>query len=245
MLNRKIKFVANGIRCALEVQAPRQYQRDGEAPQLSICGEAAGSAGQNTETVREAGEAIADIQRICDIWDEFHLNTVPAEIVAELESILDRLDGGTFGEAPDVSEAPEISGDMIDSRDVIAALEIYRAAVVAMGVDPETVDADFNNGMPEGSEDWDADQNDIVSEFVALRELDSECESYGDWSFGSTLIRESYFTEYAEDFANDIGAVNRNASWPNTHIDWEAAAHALKQDYSEVQFKGETYLIRD
>lgn len=39
-------------------------------------------------------------------------------------------------------------------------------------------------------------------------------------------------------------AIDRNASWPANHIDWEAAANELEQDYTEVDFNGEVYLYR-
>lgn len=244
-MERKIRFTVNGIRVDIEAETPRRLRREGEAPQLSICGTIDGGTGQVVDSVRQAGEGESDVERLCDIWDEFHLQPVPADIVAELEAILDRLDGAALGEAPDVSDAPDIGGDIIDSRDVIAACEIYRAAVVAMGVDPVAVDADFNRGMPEGSDEWEAEKNDIVSEYVALRELNSDGESYGgDWLYGATLIADSYFTEYAQELASDIGAIDKDSSWPNTFIDWEAAADALKQDYTSIEWKGETYWVR-
>lgn len=59
-----------------------------------------------------------------------------------------------------------------------------------------------------------------------------------------TLIRDDYFTTYAEQLAEDIGAIDRNAQWPMSYIDWEAAANALRQDYSECELDGVTYLIR-
>lgn len=59
------------------------------------------------------------------------------------------------------------------------------------------------------------------------------------------MIAEGYFTEYAEQLADDIGAIDHTAGWPLNHIDWEAAASQLKQDYSEVEFGGTTYLWRN
>lgn len=39
--------------------------------------------------------------------------------------------------------------------------------------------------------------------------------------------------EFAQDMAENIGAIDRNASWPNNCIDWEHAASELMYDYSE------------
>jgi hypothetical protein len=58
------------------------------------------------------------------------------------------------------------------------------------------------------------------------------------------LIREDYFTEYAQELAEDIGAVPREIGWPLYHIDWEAAADALKRDYMTVEFLGQTYYVQ-
>jgi hypothetical protein len=60
----------------------------------------------------------------------------------------------------------------------------------------------------------------------------------------AALIRDSYFEDYARQLAEDIGAIDSKASWPNNHIDWEDATDALKQDYTEVDFDGVSYWIR-
>ncbi len=90
----------------------------------------------------------------------------------------------------------------------------------------------------------DNDEGD-QEELDALRALAEEAEGYAeDWNYGVTLIRESYFTEYAQDLAEDIGAIDPNASWPMNHIDWEAAADALKEDYTQVDLDGIAYYVR-
>lgn len=38
--------------------------------------------------------------------------------------------------------------------------------------------------------------------------------------------------DFAQDMAEQIGALDRNASWPQTCIDWEWAARELMYDYS-------------
>lgn len=39
--------------------------------------------------------------------------------------------------------------------------------------------------------------------------------------------------EFAEDMAEQVGAIDRDAKWPQTCIDWEQAARELMMDYSE------------
>lgn len=94
--------------------------------------------------------------------------------------------------------------------------------------------------MPLGSY-FNADDRE---ELVALQRLEAQCKGYGDWADGETLIRESYFVEYAQELANDIGSLPPDAAWPLTHIDWQAAADELKTDYMEVDFDGVPYLMR-
>ncbi len=61
----------------------------------------------------------------------------------------------------------------------------------------------------------------------------------------TALIHEAYFEDYARQLADDLALYNdRNVSWPYTCIDWAQAAEELKQDYTSVDFDGETYWVR-
>src|SRR6185437_14764703 len=68
-------------------------------------------------------------------------------------------------------------------------------------------------------------------------------EAYGD-DYEPTMIAESYFVEYAQELAEDIGAIDSDARWPAYCIDWERAARDLAMDYSLVTFDGSDYYIR-
>lgn len=99
----------------------------------------------------------------------------------------------------------------------------------------------------EGIEDQIAalEESDDATELVALRELAAEAEGYAsDWRHGAQLIHDSYFEDYARELAGDIGAISRDAKWPLQHIDWAAAAAELQQDYTAVDFDGETYWVQ-
>jgi hypothetical protein len=96
--------------------------------------------------------------------------------------------------------------------------------------------APSDDDMPEDSDD--------AAELKALRDLRDEAEGSPDWQYGETLIRDSYFQEYAQELAEDIGAVNSDASWPNRCIDWEQAARELQIDYTLVELDGVDYWIR-
>jgi antirestriction protein len=87
--------------------------------------------------------------------------------------------------------------------------------------------------------------DDETEELGLLRSLAVEGEGASeDWPHGAALIRDSYFEEYARDLADDIGAVNADATWPNTHIDWPAAARDLQTDYTSVTYDAVTYWTR-
>lgn len=164
---------------------------------------------------------------------------VPARVIKRVKELLTAINGKRFGAAPDISDAPEIdeNADTLDSRDVIKALEIYRDAVTALGLDPDAKDIDDSDLDSDGLEIWET--------YIALRNFDEECSGYAsDWQHGETLINDSYFEDYARELAKDIGAVKLDSKWPNNHIDWEAAAEELQRDYTSIKFKGQTFWIR-
>lgn len=65
----------------------------------------------------------------------------------------------------------------------------------------------------------------------------------GDW-YPVTLIRESYFPEYCEEFVKEIGDLPQEIP-SYLEIDWEKTANNLRVDYSETDFDGVTYLYRN
>lgn len=88
--------------------------------------------------------------------------------------------------------------------------------------------------------EWDCSEGERIT---AIHDLKNEV--YG-WKDGVTFVKDSYFEEFARDEAENIGAFNaRENSWPYNCIDWEKAADQLKNDYSSVEFDGETYWHRN
>lgn len=120
--------------------------------------------------------------------------------------------------------------DVIDSRDVIERIEELTEAK--------------DNAIEEGGNAVDAWESEYGDELKSLESLADEAAGCSDWEHGSTLIRDSYFTSYAEEFANDIGRVSGDMEWPLCHIDWDAAAEDLQQDFTSVEFDGVTYWVR-
>jgi len=127
--------------------------------------------------------------------------------------------------------------DIIDSRGVIARISYLEDEVESLY---ESAKADDTELTRESF----LDDCEEFKELDSLRALAKEASGSPDWTYGETLIRDSYFENYARELAEDIGVMKADASWPNNFIDWEAAADALKEDYRMVDFGGEEYWIR-
>jgi hypothetical protein len=128
----------------------------------------------------------------------------------------------------------DLSADVIDVRDIIERIE----------------DLKNNYGNDEGTDEgWtgtDQEWDELALLQATMSDLKGEGgdeQWRGDW-YPLTLIRESYFQDYAQELAEDIGAVNRDATWPNNCIDWEQAARELRMDYTITQIDGVTYFFR-
>lgn len=123
---------------------------------------------------------------------------------------------------------PTNSDNVIDSRDVIAAIDELESEI-------------------ESCEDAD-ELADLQDELGKLKALAEEGEhNAGDWRHGATLIADGYFKEYAQQLAEDLGYLKDGNHWPYNCIDWEKAASELQQDYTSytsLDFDGETYWVR-
>lgn len=167
-----------------------------------------------------------------------------------------------------MTDSIDNSQDIIDSRDVIARIEELEDERASAVIHTICTHCELDIEGSEDSDDWrDRGNNSRCNddehaheppadtrgeldcydreELDALRALAEEAEGYAaDWNHGEALIRDTYFTEYAMQMAEDIGAIDRDATWPANYIDWDAAAEALKQDYTCVEFDGVDYWIR-
>lgn len=127
----------------------------------------------------------------------------------------------------------DLKADIIDAREIIERIE-----------ELESLKDDHEN-EPDGGHWSDED----AQELQTLTDIMDDLKGYGgdeqwrgDW-YPLTLIRESHFQDYAQELAEDIGAVNKNATWPNNCIDWEQAARELRMDYSYTEIDGVTYFF--
>lgn len=130
----------------------------------------------------------------------------------------------------------DLNADTIDVRDIIARVEELREEL-----------ADYEN--PEGDLEAHDENLEQQGELAALAFIledlagnggDEQWE--GDW-YPVTLIRDSYFQEYAQELAEDCGFISGN-EWPARCIDWEQAARELQMDYTSTEIDGVTYWYR-
>lgn len=120
----------------------------------------------------------------------------------------------------------DITDDIIDIRDIIERVEELESEIEA-------------NGESEHIAEWKL----LTSILHDLEGMGGDEQWRGAW-YPVTLIRDSYFETYAQEFAEDIGAVKSDAQWPHTCINWAYAARELQYDYSAVDIGDNIYWTR-
>jgi hypothetical protein len=158
--------------------------------------------------------------------------------------------GSGFSQEIDTMATITHFDDIIDVRDIIARVEELQETRDALREEfdamPENAGVDFDHWVrnQEGFSSEDADELQQLESFLAdLQGMGGDEQWRGDW-YPVTLVRDSYFKDYAQELADDIGAIPAGASWPCTCIDWDQAARELRMDYSSVEFDGVTYWTR-
>ena len=129
--------------------------------------------------------------------------------------------------------------DILDSRDVIARRDELAEEQAALVADAEEATAENAPRAEDARNTLIEWREDNAEELAALEAFISEGSD--EWSHGVTLVRESYFEDYAQELAEDIGAIRSDAAWPATCIDWKRAARELRYDYTGADFAGVTY----
>lgn len=144
-----------------------------------------------------------------------------------------------------------LGDDIIDSRDVDSRINELRTQFDGTPFADDTFDSDdLQRILDETPEEWQNAvaclDNDEIAELInllAFREAGSQYTT--EWKSGAVLILDTHFTKYAQQLAEDIGSIERDSQWPASHIDWDAAADELKQDYSEIEVDGHIYWVRN
>lgn len=120
--------------------------------------------------------------------------------------------------------------DSIDSRDIIERIEELQGKRDNLEDDAPALSL--------------FDDSEEGNELRILIALQNDAEGYcPDWTCGAQLIRELYFAQAMDEMVEDCYGDQYTKdlpSWMSLSIDYEA----LKQDYTEVDFDGTTYLVR-
>jgi hypothetical protein len=158
-------------------------------------------------------------------------------------------------------------GDIFDSSDAIERFEELQAEhdLLQEAIDEAAEAVDEAKGEVEDAERGEGSMVDPIAAEAALglaeanlKEAETAMEIWTDYEefaalksfvdeasgYGETFIADSHFEDYAQELAEDIGAVKRNAEWPYTCIDWKQAAEELKADYTSYEINGSTYWAR-
>lgn len=158
-----------------------------------------------------------------------------------------------------MSDIIENTTSVIDSRDIIERIEDLTGDLEQayeegqfMREFAEWVGNTTDNSAHVYAAFGDEKGREVVAQCEELRKLWSlaeQCAGYGDWEYGEALVHEDYFTDYIKELVNDCYEMPKDMNsgkWPFCHMvmDWEAAAEAAKVDYTEVDFAGQTYLMR-
>jgi hypothetical protein len=127
----------------------------------------------------------------------------------------------------------DLSADIIDVRDIIARVQELETEMIG----------EIPDGTTWKGSDADIEHRSLIAILSDLEGLGGDEKWRGHW-YPLTLIRDSYFRTYAEELADDIGAIPKDAGWPLTCIDWEQAARELRYDYTGIDIDGTTYWTR-
>lgn len=152
-----------------------------------------------------------------------------------------------------------VGSDIIDVRDIIARVEELREELqdlIAAGTEAETNQAgdsteehtdDHYEAVDTAKKelaDWKEENSEELETLESLLSdlCDNGCDEQweGNW-YPVTLIKESYFDESMDEMVADCYDMPKNLPWFMTvTLDYDA----LKQDYTECEFEGDTYYYR-
>lgn len=133
--------------------------------------------------------------------------------------------------------------NILDTRDLqkkLSELEDEKTTLEE-AVEEAQEDADTPDSEKEAVEwelaDW------LEENEEELAELNTLANEVPEWIYGEALIPEDYFEEYCQELLQDIGVLPRELP-AYIAIDWGATANNIRQDYSPVEYQGDTYLFR-
>lgn len=137
-----------------------------------------------------------------------------------------------------ISSNIDTSNDIIDVRDMIARIEELRDNLSDIDELRAENDGELSDEVLEEQAELEALK--AVMEELQGKGGDEQWE--GDW-YPVTLIRDSYFEDYARETVEECGYLGKDIpSW--IEIDWEATARNVRMDYTSIEIEGVTYWFR-
>lgn len=129
-------------------------------------------------------------------------------------------------------------GDVLDARDIS-----YDIWALISDLESGILDADERRGTLEALEVYAAvmpylGRSETAEDPEALADAYEELARSGEGQF----IREDHFVEYARQLSQDNGDISLIRMPSYIVIDWEETAENLKDQYTEVEMNGVTYL---
>jgi Antirestriction protein (ArdA) len=135
----------------------------------------------------------------------------------------------------------------LDTRDLETEREDLKQQVLESFLEnfPQYEDMTYNfediRFEEEEIESWKEDWFTELEVIEAINDLEDELT---EWRYGVTLIEEADFEDYCQEFVEDCGYISKDMpQLIKNNIDWSGIAEDMKQDYTEVEFRGETYLF--
>jgi len=108
----------------------------------------------------------------------------------------------------------------------------------------DTIDSrDISERIEQLEDDNDRDDVDQRVELDTLVTFREDFNSFS-WKNGILFIKDSFFEEYARNFAEESHRLDCSIGWPFHWIDWKAAANELQSFYYPVKLDGVDYWYR-
>lgn len=194
-----------------------------------------GSRSRNWDSIEELARE--------DVFDSRDV----VELIEELESELPAPDNADAREEPpkDAPHGYSVEGEAVDAQDAEGGepTDVYRwtnpGGKQSTKLFATRAEAWEDAARVAEDDGWEDDRK-FLMDLLALQ----DDQGAADWHHGETFIRESHFEKYAQELADDIGAIPKDAAWPCTCIDWEQAANELKHDYSAIEIADTTFYYR-
>jgi hypothetical protein len=152
-------------------------------------------------------------------------DTVDVCDIIERYETLDTIRESYVEAIEDLENVANDTGADAEEREAFAGLENARADLVAWGT--SALGQEFAQ---------------LTALLEDLKGNGGDEERLGDW-YPITLIRDSYFTDYAQELIEDCGDIPRNLP-DYIQIDWQATARNIRVDYLSCEIDGITYWYR-